>query len=88
MRRLVLMVLLLAWPASATQAQPVRPTPSAPLITAVLETAMTFIAPRTLQATSLQQLTLWGLRGLTALDPALTSDSPYRFEAKPPRPGG
>ena len=23
-----------------------------------------------------------------ALDPALTSDSPYRFEAKPPRPGG
>ena len=72
MRRLVLMVLLLAWPASATQAQPVRPTPSAPLITAVLETAMTFIAPRTLQATSLQQLTLWGLRGLTALDPALT----------------
>lgn len=65
--------LLLTWqPAWATQVQLAPSKLSAPLIAAVIETAVAFIAPRTLQATSVPQLTLWGLRGLTALDPAMS----------------
>lgn len=41
-------------------------------IAPVYETALAFIAPRTLEPHSIPQLTLWGLQGLTALDPALT----------------
>ena len=68
--------LLLTWhPASAAQAQPAQPRLLVPVITSVVGTAIAFIAPRTLQATSLQQLTFWGLRGLTALDPALTVEA-------------
>ena len=78
------MGLLLTWqPALAAQVQP-APKLSVPLITAVVETAVAFIAPRTLQATSLQQLTSWGLRGLTALDPALVvevRDGSFRLMA-------
>ncbi len=36
--------------------------------------ALAFAAPRTLDPTTPQQLTLWGLHGITALDPALTTD--------------
>ena len=48
--------------------------PDEPLAAAVFGTALAFIAPRTLEAQSVPQLTLWGLRGLTALDPALTPE--------------
>lgn len=65
--------LLLTWqPAWAAQVQPAPSKFSAPLIAAVVETAIAFIAPRTLQATSVPQLTLWGLRGLMSLDPAMS----------------
>ena len=42
------------------------------LASAVLTTALAFMAPRTLEPVPVPQLTLWGLRGLTALDPTLT----------------
>jgi carboxyl-terminal processing protease len=45
-----------------------------PLAASVFSTALAFIAPRTLEAQSVPQLTLWGLRGLTALDPALVPE--------------
>lgn len=44
---------------------------SQPLATAVFTSALGFIAPRTLDPVTVPQLTIWGLRGLTALDPAL-----------------
>ncbi len=70
----------------------------APLVTAVYTTALTFMEPRTLEAVPVPELTLWGLRGLTALDPDLTTDLYHgklrlvdagrvRFsEPPPPRP--
>ena len=51
----------------------------APLVTAVYATALGFMEPRTLDPVPVPQLTLWGLRGLTALDPDLTTDL---FEGK------
>jgi carboxyl-terminal processing protease len=45
-----------------------------PLITNVYATALAFMTPRTLEPVPLSQLTVWGLRGLTALDPALSTD--------------
>ena len=42
-----------------------------PTAGAVFGTALAFITPRTLEPESIPQLTLWGLRGLTALDPDL-----------------
>ena len=39
----------------------------------VFTAALQFIAPRTLEVVTIQQLTIWGLRGVTTLDPALTS---------------
>jgi len=44
------------------------------LVTDVYATALAFMAPRTLEPTTVSQLTVWGLRGLTALDPALTAE--------------
>ncbi len=38
----------------------------------VIGTALNFLGPRTLEAYSDRQLTLWGLGGLTAIDPSLT----------------
>lgn len=40
-------------------------------LTAVYSDALTFIAPRILDPVSVPQLTVWGLQGLTALDPNL-----------------
>jgi carboxyl-terminal processing protease len=40
-------------------------------LTAVYSEALTFIAPRILDPVAVPQLTLWGLQGLTALDPGL-----------------
>src|SRR6185437_13993619 len=44
------------------------------LATNVYATALTFMVPRTLAPVSPAQLTIWGLRGLTTLDPDLTSE--------------
>ena len=41
------------------------------LAASVFETGFAFISPRTLEPETIPQLTIWGLRGLTALDPAL-----------------
>lgn len=45
----------------------------AALAAQVWSTALTYIAPRALQPVTLPQMTLWGLNGLTALDPDLTA---------------
>jgi carboxyl-terminal processing protease len=44
------------------------------LTTEVYAAALAFMAPRTLEPVPVSQLTQWGLRGLTALDPALAAD--------------
>ena len=43
--------------------------------TSVFSVALDFLAPRTLDPVGIPQLTLWGLRGLTAIDPALVPDA-------------
>jgi carboxyl-terminal processing protease len=40
----------------------------------VLSTALVFMAPRILDPISIPQLVLWGLRGLSAVDPSLSCD--------------
>ena len=40
----------------------------------VAAAALAFMAPRTLDPVPISQLTVWGLRGLTALDPQLTAE--------------
>ena len=45
-----------------------------PMAASVFGAALTFITPRTLEPESIPQLTIWGLRGLTALDPAFSSE--------------
>ncbi|HME23228.1 MAG TPA: S41 family peptidase [Acetobacteraceae bacterium] len=68
-----LFVLLLIVPAHAqTVAAPPGFDPH--LITDVYATALAFMAPRTLEPVPVSQLTIWGLRGLTALDPELTTE--------------
>ena len=47
---------------------------NAPIATAVYSTALAFMAPRILDPVAISQLTIWGLHGLTALDPDLTVD--------------
>ena len=44
------------------------------LVTNVYATALAFMVPRTLEPVPVSQLTLWGLHGLTALDPNLITD--------------
>ncbi|HYZ62958.1 MAG TPA: S41 family peptidase [Acetobacteraceae bacterium] len=44
---------------------------STDMASAVFTTALEFIAPRALDPVTVQQLTLWGLRGVSTLDPAL-----------------
>ena len=48
------------------------PAISLDLAQSVYATALEFIAPRTLEPQSIAQLTIWGLHGLTALDPTLS----------------
>ncbi len=45
-----------------------------PLAARVFAAALAFAAPRTLDPATAQQLSLWGLHGITALDPALNAD--------------
>ncbi len=46
----------------------------APLASKVFATALAFAAPRVLDPATPQSLTLWGLQGITALDPSLSAD--------------
>jgi carboxyl-terminal processing protease len=67
-----LFVLLFILPAHA-ETVAVPPGFDPHLITDVYATALAFMAPRTLEPVAVSQLTIWGLRGLTALDPELTA---------------
>jgi carboxyl-terminal processing protease len=70
--RVTLLILLFGLLPSLAGAQaPQSPVLNEPLAASVFSTALAFITPRTLEPESVPQLTLWGLRGLTALDPAL-----------------
>ncbi len=64
------MALLWAAPALANAAVPFNE----PAASAVFSTALAFIAPRTLEPVAIPQLTVWGLHGLTTLDPALATE--------------
>jgi carboxyl-terminal processing protease len=64
-----LLLLLLAASARAETGSPAAF--NAPLATSVYSTALAFMAPRTLDPVPVSQLTIWGLHGLTALDPDL-----------------
>ena len=47
----------------------------APLFSGVVGAALDFLGPRTLEPASPRQFVLWGLNGLTAIDPSLTVDT-------------
>ena len=71
-RSATLLLLLLIAPAHA---QPVAIGGFDPhLVTNVYATALAFMVPRTLEPVPVSQLTIWGLHGLTALDPNLITD--------------
>ncbi|MCQ9156248.1 PDZ domain-containing protein [Acidomonas methanolica] len=58
-------------PAHASPDVPDTATPDNAILGAVLTSGLRFIAPRTLEQHSIRDFTLWGLDGLSALDPAL-----------------
>ena len=70
MRRALAFLLILAV-GPAWAADPPRDRFSTDMAAAVFTTALEFIAPRTLDPVTIQQLAVWGLRGITTLDPAL-----------------
>jgi carboxyl-terminal processing protease len=70
--RSALTVLLIVLIGPAWGAPPARDRFSTEIANAVFSTALEFIAPRTLEAVSIQQLAIWGLRGITTLDAGLT----------------
>lgn len=70
-RRCILLLLLFVVRAHA---EPVAGGFNPGLITSVYTTALAFMAPRTLDPVPVGTLAVWGLRGLTALDPSLTAE--------------
>ena len=72
MRGILLAVLLLLAAPSWAQPRPEGTGFNAPLAASVFSTALAFTAPRTIEAVTIPQLTLWGLHGVTAIDTALT----------------
>jgi carboxyl-terminal processing protease len=69
------LILLVVGVASArADATPYVPGFDVPLASKVFATALAFAAPRVLDPATPQSLTLWGLQGITALDPALSAD--------------
>ena len=67
---MLLLVLLWMVPGTAHAAEAFDDTMAA----SVFGTALAFIAPRTLEVEGIPQLTEWGLRGLTAVDPAFVPE--------------
>ncbi|WP_408736905.1 S41 family peptidase [Acetobacter conturbans] len=53
------------------EAKVAEATPNLPLLYSVIQTGLEFLEPRTLQPYSARQLCLWGLGGISALDPSL-----------------
>lgn len=70
------LVALLLWPSGRAVAEPFAAGPGFDqrLIAEVATAALTFMAPRTLEAIPAGQLTIWGLRGFTAIDPRLMAE--------------
>ena len=68
---LTLIIVLLTGPAWAQPVASIRPGFQAGLAAAVLTASFEFLEPRTLEPVSVQQLALWGLRGITTLDAGL-----------------
>jgi carboxyl-terminal processing protease len=64
----------LAWTVAHALAAPAGGGFDTPLASRTLAAAIGFAAPRTLDPVTAQQLSLWGLQGVTALDPALMID--------------
>ena len=81
-RARILLLLLLAAPVH------VEPAFDTALARSVFAAALAFIVPRALDPVSVPELTLWGLRGLSALDPALVleRDGGLRLSAPGRRP--
>ena len=71
MRAALLALLLLVAPANA--APDIRPAPEfkVQLAAAVFSTAFGFIQSRSVEVATVEQIALWGLRAVTALDPGL-----------------
>jgi carboxyl-terminal processing protease len=69
-----LLLLLLVAPAYAETGASVASFNTS-IATAVYSTALAFMAPRTLDPVAVSQLTVWGLHGLTALDPDLAVEA-------------
>ncbi len=69
--RLLLVLVLLAAPALA-QPGAADPAFNLMLASSVFSSGLSFTAPRTIEAVTVPQLTVWGLQGVTALDTALT----------------
>lgn len=55
------------------------------LLTGVLSSALRFLSPRTLEAHSSRTYSLWGLDGLTAIDPSISTIEPPQPAGKPAR---
>ena len=77
---LVLVLLWLPEPGAAQRPQPdLQPRNTGGIdvvmVGSVIGTALNFLGPRTLDAYSNRQFTLWGLGGLTAIDPSLTVET-------------
>ena len=70
-------MLLVYWPDRAARADPFAPGQAldGALLADVASSALAFIAPNTIEAVPLSQLTLWGLRGLNTLDPTVLVQS-------------
>lgn len=74
MSRLAALVLFLNLAATA-DAQPLSPTGlNEPLTAEVYVAALAFLAPRILEPVPVPELTVWGLHGLTALDPDIRAE--------------
>ncbi|CAH2599816.1 PDZ domain-containing protein [Rhodovastum atsumiense] len=76
MRTAWLLLLPLLFGGPAALAEPFLPGQglNAGLVAQVSATALDFIAPRTLDPVPVSQLAVWGLRGLTSLDPRLSAE--------------
>jgi carboxyl-terminal processing protease len=70
----VLLVLLLLTPPAHAETQPSSPGFDPGLASQVYGAALAFMAPRILEPVAVSQLALWGMRGLTAIDPLLSAE--------------
>ena len=66
------MTFLLVFLVAPAWSQPQQDRFASEVAAAVFSAALDFIAPRALDAVSIQQLAIWGLRGITTLDPTLS----------------